>query len=38
VVTPPSIATLGELRASGHVQRSVKTEIRQNLIARLAAA
>ncbi len=30
-------ATLGELRASGHVHRSVKTEIRANLIARLAA-
>jgi magnesium chelatase subunit I len=36
-VTAPPIATLGELRASGHVHRSVKTEIRQNLIARLAA-
>ncbi len=33
----PSIATLGELRASGHVHRSVKAELRQNLIARLAA-
>ena len=32
-----SIATLGELRASGHIHRSVKTEIRRNLIARLAA-
>ena len=36
-MTAPPIATLGELRASGHVHRSVKTEIRQNLIARLAA-
>jgi magnesium chelatase subunit I len=36
-VTAPTIATLGDLRASGHVQRSVKTEIRQNLISRLAA-
>jgi magnesium chelatase subunit I len=36
-VTIPAIATLGELRASGHVHRSVKTEIRQNLINRLAA-
>jgi magnesium chelatase subunit I len=36
-VTAPSIATLGELRSSGHVHRSVKTEIRTNLIARLAA-
>ena len=33
----PAIATLGELRASGHVHRSVKTEIRHNLIQRLAA-
>jgi magnesium chelatase subunit I len=31
------ISTLGQLRASGHVHRSVKTEIRENLIARLAA-
>jgi magnesium chelatase subunit I len=36
-VTAPSIATLGELRSSGHVHRSVKTEIRTNLIARLTA-
>jgi magnesium chelatase subunit I len=36
-VTSPEIGTVGELRASGHLQRSVKTEIRQNLIARLAA-
>jgi magnesium chelatase subunit I len=36
-VTAPTIATLGELRGSGHVHRSVKTEIRSNLIARLAA-
>ncbi len=36
-VSSPAIATLGELRASGHVHRSVKTEIRQNLINRLAA-
>jgi len=35
--TAPSISTLGELRASGHVHRSVKTEIRENLIRRLAA-
>jgi magnesium chelatase subunit I len=35
--TAPSISTLGELRASGHVHRSVKTEIRENLIGRLAA-
>ena len=36
-VTAPTIATLGELRSSDHVHRSVKTEIRTNLIARLAA-
>lgn len=33
----PAPTTLGQLRASGHVYRSVKAEIRQNLIARLAA-
>jgi len=37
VTTAPEITTLGELRASGHVHRVVKAEIRQNLIARLAA-
>ncbi|HZE48885.1 MAG TPA: sigma 54-interacting transcriptional regulator [Jatrophihabitantaceae bacterium] len=36
-MTAPSIATLGELRSSDHIHRSVKTEIRSNLIARLAA-
>jgi magnesium chelatase subunit I len=36
-VSQPAIATLGELRSSGHVHRSVKTEIRQNLITRLSA-
>jgi len=35
-VTHPAISTLGELRSSGHVHRGVKTEIRQNLIDRLA--
>src|SRR4051812_36040473 len=33
----PDITTLGALRASGHIHRGVKAEIRQNLIARLAA-
>ncbi|MEO6701820.1 MAG: magnesium chelatase [Jatrophihabitantaceae bacterium] len=33
----PTISTLGALRASGHIHRGVKAEIRQNLIARLAA-
>ena len=37
MTTAPDITTLGELRASGHVHRVVKAEIRQNLIARLAA-
>ena len=37
MTTAPAISTLGELRASGHVHRVVKAEIRQNLIARLAA-
>jgi magnesium chelatase subunit I len=32
---PPRAATLGELRASGHEARSVKAEIRDNLLARL---
>ncbi len=36
-MTTPSPANLGELRASGHVHRSVKTEVRQNLITKLAA-
>ncbi|MEQ6903772.1 magnesium chelatase [Nocardioides sp. YIM 152588] len=33
----PTAATLGELRASGHVHRPLRTEIRENLLARLAA-
>ncbi len=33
----PTIHTVGELRASGHEQRSVRAEIRANLLARLAA-
>jgi magnesium chelatase subunit I len=35
-LAPPAISTLGELRASGHVHRSVKAEIRQNLLRRLS--
>jgi magnesium chelatase subunit I len=31
----PVAATLGELRASGHVYRTVKQEIRENLLARM---
>lgn len=30
--TKPGITTVGELRASGHVQRSVKEELRDNLL------
>ncbi|HET6209002.1 MAG TPA: sigma 54-interacting transcriptional regulator [Jatrophihabitans sp.] len=37
MTSAPDISTLGALRASGHVHRVVKAEIRQNLIARLAA-
>ncbi|MBV9380262.1 MAG: magnesium chelatase [Streptosporangiaceae bacterium] len=34
---PPGASTLAELRASGHVYRSVKEEIRENLLARMRA-
>jgi magnesium chelatase subunit I len=37
VSNPPPITTLGALRASGHIHRGVKAEIRENLLARLAA-
>ena len=33
----PAIATLAELRASGHVQKALREEIRDNLLAALAA-
>jgi len=33
----PSIRTVGELRASGDVQKSLREEIRDNLLAKLAA-
>lgn len=33
----PTLSTLRELRESGHVHRSVKAEIRENLLARLRA-
>jgi magnesium chelatase subunit I len=36
-VSAPTITTVAELRASGHVHRGVKAEIRTNLIGRLAA-
>ena len=35
--THPAAATLGELRAGGHVHRGVKEEIRQNLLAMMRA-
>ncbi len=34
---PPAPSTLADLRAGGHVHRSVKAELRDNLLARLAA-
>ncbi|WP_157508778.1 sigma 54-interacting transcriptional regulator [Luteipulveratus halotolerans] len=34
--TPPTIATVGALRASGHEQTAVRAEIRRNLLAALA--
>src|SRR5580658_2593521 len=34
---PPGPATVAELRASGHVYRSVKEEIKQNLLAKMRA-
>jgi magnesium chelatase subunit I len=38
VTTPaPAPTTVGELRATGHVHKSVKAEVRDNLLARLAA-
>ena len=35
--TPPADTTVGALRASGHRMRSVRTEIRENLLAALRA-
>jgi len=37
ITDPPAAATLGELRASGHEYKSVKAEIRDNLLRRLRA-
>ncbi|MHA7987694.1 magnesium chelatase [Rathayibacter sp. CAU 1779] len=34
---PPRISTLGELKASGHVQKSLRSEVRDNLLAKLRA-
>ncbi|BCB81703.1 hypothetical protein Pflav_081130 [Phytohabitans flavus] len=33
--TPETIRTVGQLRASGHRQRTVKEELRDNLLARM---
>jgi magnesium chelatase subunit I len=37
VEPPPQISTLGELRASGHQLRTVKQELRHNLLERMRA-
>lgn len=37
VTTSPDINTLAQLRASGHVQKSVREELRDNLLTALAA-
>jgi magnesium chelatase subunit I len=37
VTSPPAPPTIGELRASGHAHKSVKAELRDNLLGRLAA-
>lgn len=34
-VTSPTLATVGELRASGHVQKTLRAEIRDNLLSAL---
>jgi magnesium chelatase subunit I len=34
---PPAVSTLGDLRGHGHRHRSVKSELRENLLARMAA-
>ena len=36
-VTSPTASTVGELRASGHVHKPLRTEIRDNLLAKLRA-
>jgi magnesium chelatase subunit I len=36
VTAAPTISTVGELRASGHVHKPLRTEIRDNLLAALA--
>jgi magnesium chelatase subunit I len=37
VTQAPNISTVGELRASGHVQKPLRVEIRDNLLAKLRA-
>ncbi|HNN49190.1 MAG TPA: magnesium chelatase, partial [Marmoricola sp.] len=34
---PPAINTLGQLRASGHVQKTLRAELRDNLLVKLRA-
>ena len=34
-ISPPAPTTVGELRASGHVQKSLRAELRDNLLAAL---
>jgi magnesium chelatase subunit I len=37
VSEPPAIGTVGELRASGHVQKHLRQELRDNLLAMIAS-
>ncbi len=37
VTTSPDISTVAQLRASGHVQKSLREELRDNLLAKLAS-
>jgi magnesium chelatase subunit I len=37
VSEPPTIGTVGELRASGHVQKHLRQELRDNLLAMIAS-
>lgn len=37
MTSAPSISTLGDLRASGHVTKTLRAEIRDNLLAKLGA-
>jgi magnesium chelatase subunit I len=37
VTSPPNLSTVGDLRASGHLQKPLRVEIRDNLLAKLRA-